>query len=34
MTDYIKVFIIEVVYGLFMMLFGIKVYKEIKKDRK
>ena len=29
MMEYIKVFVIEVVYGLFMMLFGVKIYKEV-----
>ena len=30
MTDYIKVFLIEVIYGIYMMRFGIKTYKMFK----
>lgn len=34
MGDYIKVFIIEVLYGVFMMWFGIRAYKSIKNIKK
>ena len=32
--EYVEVFLIEVVYGLMMMFLGVKIYKDIKKDRK